>query len=92
MFTNIKILESAPCEKDNFPMLHSLSLLTPFYIVDSISYLQWLIISSQNQNKSLIRIILGVSVGNVQLCFHFNNCQLVSLIGQKLTLYCKFRN
>lgn len=56
MITLIKILESVPCNKVHFPMLHSLSCLAPCYIADSISHQQELILSNSNQNESLMRI------------------------------------
>jgi hypothetical protein len=56
MYTNYKILESVPCKEDYFPMLHSVELLAPFYIADSISHLPYLIISRLKQNESLMRL------------------------------------
>jgi len=65
MFTKTKILESVPCNKENFPMLHSFELLAPCYIADSFSHLQELILSNLKQNESLMRIE-SLTVGQIQ--------------------------
>jgi len=80
-FTNANFLESVPCRKENFPMLHSVCLSTPFYIADSISYLHGLITPKPKQNKSLMRIKNQISKKIQAITYGLLTWSLMGLIA-----------
>jgi len=77
MISKVKNLESDFCIKVFFPMVHSLKMLAPFYISDSISHPKELIILNSKQNESLMRI---ESLISKQIQAIFDNLKTWSLM------------